>query len=292
MSDSFKKLFHWLGSALAVGGVVFVGYRFREYNFQLDESLGFGLWLLILTLMLVYGIANVLLALAWRDILQYFGASVNTLWAIRVYGYSQMAKYVPGNIMHMASRQGMGMASGVNGWQLAKSSFWELGLISIACLVFAMLVLPVLWPAFLKVVLYSSFFLTAIIIALIVKWISGSALARAYLYYVAFLFISGSIYALVILSLSNDFNDEPGGAYLLLCGAFVISWFAGMVTPGAPAGVGVREMVLMAILGAYIQEVDLLLSVLLSRIITIGGDTAFFLASFAIPTTEASVRDG
>ncbi|MDZ7598490.1 MAG: hypothetical protein U5J82_09410 [Desulfobacterales bacterium] len=33
--------------------------------------------------------------------------------------------------------------------------------------------------------------------------------------------------------------------FFALCGAYVIAWLAGLVTPGAPAGVGVRELVLV-----------------------------------------------
>ncbi len=64
-----------------------------------------------------------------------------------------------------------------------------------------------------------------------------------------------------------------------LVGAFVISWLVGLITPGAPAGVGVRELVLLFLLKGVVAEVDLLLAVALGRVITVIGDFLFFLGT-------------
>lgn len=48
--------------------------------------------------------------------------------------------------------------------------------------------------------------------------------------------------------------------------------------PGAPAGIGVRETVLVLLLGSYMIEADLLMAVLIGRIVTVFGDVIFFLA--------------
>ena len=40
-------------------------------------------------------------------------------------------------------------------------------------------------------------------------------------------------------------------------GAYVIAWLAGLVTPGAPAGVGVRELVMYALLPYLDQPIGL-----------------------------------
>jgi uncharacterized membrane protein YbhN (UPF0104 family) len=77
---------------------------------------------------------------------------------------------------------------------------------------------------------------------------------------------------------------------LLYCGAFVVAWLVGLVTPGAPAGVGVRELVLMALLKGLVPEDDLLMAVLLSRVVTVGGDGLFFLvvSLFSVRKTSLS----
>jgi uncharacterized membrane protein YbhN (UPF0104 family) len=64
---------------------------------------------------------------------------------------------------------------------------------------------------------------------------------------------------------------------LLYCGAFVVAWIVGLVAPGAPAGVGVRELVLIVLLKGLVLEVELLMAVLLSTVVTVVSDRLFSL---------------
>ena len=65
--------------------------------------------------------------------------------------------------------------------------------------------------------------------------------------------------------------------WLPLGGAYVLAWLVGLVTPGAPAGVGIRELVLLFVLKGVIPETDLLLAVVMGRVVTIFGDVLYFL---------------
>lgn len=56
----------------------------------------------------------------------------------------------------------------------------------------------------------------------------------------------------------------------------MIAWLAGLVTFGSPAGIGVREVVLLFLLGPMVVESDLLVIIILNRIITVIGDGIFF----------------
>jgi uncharacterized membrane protein YbhN (UPF0104 family) len=224
----------------------------------------------------VYGIANIMLALAWRNILINFGGKVDSLWAIKTYGLTQLAKYVPGNIMHLASRQAIGLAAGIPGWPLAKASLWELGLISITGALFFILVLP-------QFLLTASVSITVVIfvvvlgiIAVLLKRYTGLLIARALGYYTAFLATSGMVFVGLLALLVNEGSVTPSQASLF-CGAFVVAWLAGLVTPGAPAGIGVREFVLLVLLEGLVIQSDLIVAVLLSRMVTVAGDLLFFL---------------
>lgn len=64
--------------------------------------------------------------------------------------------------------------------------------------------------------------------------------------------------------------------WIPLSGVYVLAWLAGLVTPGAPAGVGVRELVLLFLLKGIVAEADLLLAVVLGRVVTVVGDFGFF----------------
>ena len=279
MSLIWKRALHWAGSALALLGIAFVALRLRDYGAELDFSrFDTTMWSVVVGFALIYGLANLMLALAWWNLLEQFNASISRRWAIKTYGISQLAKYVPGNIFHLAGRQAMGMAAGVPGWALAKSSVWELGLISFAGAVFGLLALPLLMPE-LPVAISVGMFVTLIVMAASLFWhFIGVPVALAFGWYVSFLAISGSLFVgLIELLGENHVNGGVPG--LALAGAYILAWLIGLVTPGAPAGLGVREMVLLFLLKGFVSESDLILAVLVGRMVTVVGDGMYFIVS-------------
>jgi hypothetical protein len=230
-------------------------------------------WSMVALFALIYGLANVMLALAWWNLLGYFGAKVTRHWSIRCYGITQLAKYVPGNIFHLASRQAMGMAAGVSAWLLVKSAVWELGSLSLAGAVLAFLALPFVLP-WVSIAWATVAFASAVgIIAFGLNYLRGPPAVCAFVWHVTFLAVSGLLFVGLIQLLVDDLSRLH---WVALCGAFVLAWLAGLVTPGAPAGVGVRELVLLFLLKGAISEADLVLTVVLGRVVTVAGDFGFF----------------
>lgn len=282
MSPTLKRGLHGGGTLLAIAGVVFVALRLHEQATDIDFTrLDWMVWSAVGGLALVYGLANLLLALAWWNLLEQLGAPASLRWVVKVYGISQIAKYVPGNIMHLAGRQALGLAAGLPGWPLAKSTVWELSLIAVAGALFGGLALPLLvggLPAGMELALFLAALGGAISL---LRRFAGPPAARALGLYAVFLAISGGLFvALVELVGSNGRQQEI--MLLAVIGAYVLAWLAGLVTPGAPAGVGVRELVLLILLNGVVGEAELLLAVLLGRMVTVAGDTAFLGMALAI----------
>ena len=279
MNPILKRTLHWAGSALALLGIAFVALRLRDYGAELDFSrFDTTRWSVVVGFALIYGLANLMLALAWWNLLAQFSASVSRRWAIKTNGISQLARYVPGNIFHLAGRQAMGVAAGVPGWALAKSSLWELGLISFSGAVFGLLALPLLMPE-LPVVISVGTFVTVIVIAASLFWhFVGVPVAHAFGWYVIFLAISGLLFVCLIQLLVERHITE-GMQLVPFVGAYVLAWLAGLVTPGAPAGLGVRELVLLFLLKGLVSEAELVLAVLLGRMVTVGGDVLIYIIS-------------
>ena len=288
-SVRLKHILHWTGSILSIAGVVFVAIKLSEYGGQIASRLTSANLLVLLGLAMVFATANLLLALAWKTLLQHFGSVVNFVWAMRTYGVSQLAKYVPGNIFHLAGRQAIGQAYGLPAWPLAKSSIWELGLISATGATFGVLVLPH-FVAVVSIPLATVAFVCLLVAVLtgLNKYV-GSPIACAVGLYAAFLTISGLIFTMLLTLLIAKYTVTPLQA-ISISGTFVVAWLVGMVTPGAPAGIGVRELVLVVLLKGIVPEADLLLAVLLSRVVTVSGDFLFYLASMAIPAGLTPVK--
>lgn len=276
MRPLLKRTLHWGGSAAAIAGIAFVALRLHDYGAEIDFArFDLTAWSWVAALALIYGLSNLMLALAWWNLLKQFGARTSRRWAVRVYGISQIAKYVPGNIFHLAGRQAMGMAAGLAGWPLAKSAVWELGLISATGGLFGLLALPLLVPG-LPVTASAGLFAASIGIAviLLLRFI-GLPAARTFGWHVGFLVISALLFV-GLVELLADNPDTGVGFWLPLGGAYVLAWLIGLVTPGAPAGVGVRELVLLFLLKGAVGEADLLLAVVMGRVVTVAGDLCFF----------------
>ena len=109
------------------------------------------------------------------------------------------------------------------------------------------------------------------------------------LFYIANYLILG----LILQIIAERLFDAQGAGILLLSGIFAVAWIAGFITPGAPAGLGVREVVLVAALTpVYDQQTAVGIAAVL-RIATVLGDGVAFLVGlglsrFARPTGEIS----
>ncbi|WP_262296284.1 hypothetical protein [Microvirga sesbaniae] len=283
-----KKHMHWFGSAVAVVGIFFVAIRLRDYSGQIDfKGLGSELWWAVGVCAVAYCIANNLMALGWWNLLVQFGAITPRRWAIRTYGISQLAKYVPGNIFHLAGRQAMGMASGVPGWSLAKSTFWELGLLAISGSMFGALVLPLLVPWLPMQLGIVAFVVAVAVVTAALAVYFGRAAVRAFGHYVSFVTLSGVLFVCLIEMVFPSAITSPSG-WIVLCSAYIVAWLIGLVTPGAPAGVGVRELILVFLLQGLVGESELLLTVVLGRIVTVTGDFLFFVTSWLQKKADAT----
>jgi hypothetical protein len=73
--------------------------------------------------------------------------------------------------------------------------------------------------------------------------------------------------------------DVADSHLLLLSGAFALSWIVGYITPGAPAGLGVREVVLVSLLTPALGGGNAVgLSLALRLATTIGDGVCFLFA--------------
>ena len=270
------KYLRWIGLALSLLGVGFVVVQLGAYAGDLDDFRpGFLQAVLLAILAIVYGGSNAALALAWRDLLEYCGAPSGVRWAVHVFGVTQLAKYIPGNFFHLASRQTIGMSDGHEAMPLLKSALWEFVAIMTSAAVFGLWLGPLLIHEF-SYTLGGSLFVAAVaVVGLGARRYFSTFVMRAVLWYVAFLLFSGLLFYATLQLLvphTNLLHALPG-----ICSAYVIAWLAGAITPGAPAGIGIREIVMFALLQPVVAESDLLVAIVLNRAITAGGDTLFYL---------------
>ena len=273
----------WAGLALSLVGVGFVISQLADYAAELgDFRPGTGQFSLLVVFAFAYGASNFALAFAWRELLEHCGAATAARWAVPVYGVTQLAKYIPGNFFHVAGRVTMGMSVGHNAGALVKSAVWELGAIATSAMVFAVWLAPSLFDGVTHVTAAVLFAIALVTMSVAVQRYFSAFVRRAMLWYVGFLFVSGVLFFATIQLLLQEENLLA--AFPSICSAYIIAWLAGAITPGAPAGIGIREVVIFALLKPLVAHSDLLIAIILSRAITAGGDALFYV--YALTATR------
>ena len=286
-----RQLLHFAGGCLALAGMVYVGIRLHVYWSGLSSlSLSLLSWSGIVGLAMFYGGANAFLAIAWWLLLRHHKESRPLSLTIKVFGISQLAKYVPGNVAHFAGRQALGMSYNMAGGPVAKSLIWELALLTLAAAQFGWMAIATVTP---HISHYAgiSFFCASFITTSYICWrLFGRDITRSFVCEVLFFFASALVFASLAFIMLET-KELPLSHFPSIGGAFILAWLAGFITPGAPAGIGVREGVLLFLLEGLAPETELLLLVLLSRLVSVLGDLLFFLIALISPTTPLTANE-
>jgi len=280
INKKLKKLIYRIGALISIASIFFsfrFVYQYRsEINFFniLRENV-----ITIISIVSVTITINFLLALAWRQILLGNGEKILPKEAISIYGLSQLAKYVPGNFFQFLSRQGIGMASGVNSKALAISSLIEVALLAISGVTFFLVFLIAKQTSL--IVAFLIFIAILIFIATAIKLNYNKHISGAFIFYTLFLVCSSVVF---IFTYHTVYKGTNLGVKQYLQGAigYILSWFLGFITPGAPAGIGIRELTLAKTLGPSMSEGTIIALTTISRLISVLSDIFYFLISFWI----------
>jgi hypothetical protein len=227
----------------------------------------------ILFLIIIATLINPLLGLGWRYILLSQDIKIKTGEAIQLYGITQLAKYIPGNIFQFIGRQGIGMSRGMDAYKLAISSIKEILYLGISGLMFFLIFL---------ISKYTNITFAAFLVGLLLIFgsltIQKKNSMRPLIFYISYLLISSLIFISTFkLVIENTHFDISG--YLTESVSFIFSWFIGFITPGSPAGLGIRELMLAKTIGQSIPASDLASIVFLSRVISVLADINYFIIS-------------
>jgi uncharacterized membrane protein YbhN (UPF0104 family) len=290
----YKKFLSIAGNILCAFGLVYVINRILENQGKIDWSLfdrKLIFWLVFF--ILVYCMANFLLASGWQKIMQYLGENVSIEMSIKIYGQSLLAKYIPGNIFQFAGRQALGVSNGYTNGPLARSIFWELGLLAATGFIFSTLALPLVISSVTPVIGLILFLFLFLILIAIIRAKFGMKVVFSSIAYIGFHIITSVIFLCIILVMYSQHSILDPWSIPGICGAYISAWLLGLLTPGAPGGMGVREFILLTLLKNSVNQTELLPIIIVSRLVTIGGDLFFYILSFLfIKVKQSQKPDG
>lgn len=304
-----KRAFHVLGviAALVASGA-FIAYVISALQGHDLSVYGTPRALVgIILAALVYGAGVPLLALAWREMLCGVGVSKHWRELVAIIGTTQIAKYVPGNIGQYLGRAAVSFANGIPaqafaitlvletllvvvaalavgvgtavfstiGLDLVRSKLWQLSVILIlaAGIAGGLLMFRELAPQLLRRVAprHASLLGNQILPP-------RNRLVRAFILYCLANLCVGS--GLVILA--HWLLPDSEHATALLVGCSALAWVVGFATPGAPAGLGVREGLLLLMLGPVFTPALAGILIIALRLATTLGDVLWFLAGLLL----------
>lgn len=315
-----KRWLRWLGSLLAIAGsVVFIGFVLRTLDFaSLREHLNPRSLVALGIATLLYTFVMPLSALAWQRTLAALGHRERLFPLVAIVSVTQVGKYLPGNVGHHVGRMGLSLALGIPLATLVASMAYEVALLLLAHLFIALASGALSGPglavllrlgngdhAIPVAVAIATLGLGALpLLSRLLPRLTGVVLKRRDasappplplpmttmfevlgLYAIAMLLTGGGLAALS----HGLFPGEPID-YALLVAAFTLAWAIGFVTPGAPAGLGVREGLLLLMLAHGLGTANAALLILMLRIATTLGDLVCFVAGLAMMPRARALR--
>lgn len=298
--NSARRAVKLLGLIATLASVVFVIWSVRDAGLLNDPRLhDVSAWQVIAVAAVGYAGSLLLLPEAWRLLVGSVGEqSLGRAEAFGIYGRSQIYKYLPTNLLHFVARHAALRARGVSHGAAAWGSVGEAGLISLAALFVAMccggvsgagaderLYLLVV-PAIGLVILFPV--MAGLAPKILGRWAVANgfaeaiasidarrAAAAALIIYALFFAMSGLIFA-GVATLSPHWSPN---VIALLVTIWSGSWILGFVTPGAAAGIGIRETLLIGALAAAGLGSDAVLIAVGMRVVTILGDILLAIAA-------------
>ena len=240
-------------------------------------------------------------ALAWKMTMQFiYGGLLPYKTLATVYVKANIAKYLPGNVMHFAGRNILAGRLGLSQLDTAFSSVTEILILALtACIWSAALAFDRLAYLIRRSVAMmqthallfagAAVALLAIISALVLfihkrgyvqkyrKFLTLGflrLLLRLFVMYSITLLVSG-FFMMLMFPVLFGASLTPHTVMLIIA-AYIVSWVSGYIVPGAPGGLGIRESVLVLILSSVFPQNQILLVAFLNRLLSIAGDAVAF----------------
>jgi hypothetical protein len=291
--------------AAAVGFLAWYGWRHAADLPELSWRAP-GLWVNLVAAIALYDVAAVVSAWNWRGLLSAFGGRSRRFVAESVYLMTQIGKYLPGNVGHFVGRVAVGRMRGISAASCAASMVCE-QLLTVSSAVLFVASGYLLSPADfepLEHYLPAAPWIAAILLAAAItpmvlgsvanrvgRWMPGR-LRPALLelrnlglpHIVGFVAVCCMVFVIFGVIVARVAEAVAGAPVLPIAAAavgFAAAWVLGLITPGAPGGMGVRETILVVCFAPLVGDGEAFTIALAMRLVSVLGDGTAFLIGFA-----------
>lgn len=308
-----RRIFRLTGAIVSILSIIAYIYILHG-AFLLDEfrnhlSGHFGISFLIASIL--YGFTIPAGAFGWKYLLSGMGIE-STLYKLSAIALvTQLGKYVPGNIGQLVGRTAMTMKIGLPPAGVVASIAYETALLLLVGVLFGFGAASLSGYQFGHLIesridiigfAVAALIVAVAVIGVVVKIVLRLDLSKfTYLrgaYSYSFrpsknsIVVAVAMYGLSYLTVGASAMTVASAIYpqidthlLQFVSAMSIAWIAGFVTPGAPAGIGIREILLTLMMGPSIGMHDASVFALIFRMVTISSDILCFVTGVLMMTS-------
>jgi len=292
-----RSAFGWIGAAVGLVALAFVLARLIQ---QLPHIPAID-WTYLAAgslagAVLLSTVPTIVAAAAMPLLLDVAGVSLSQRGSFALVGRSQIGKYLPGNVFHYLGRVALGVRSGLPAAPLALAVTVETGLTVVVALTVGIVgslregaMAPVLSDSFRRSIFTGAAVLAAIgLLPLVVprlrRGVRGFVAARRSYYASRQTLVAAVLYSLsfvalgvaIELLLRGVLGVDSQWGWVQFAWRFALVWVVGLLAIGAPAGLGVREALLLVWFSPVLGESVAVGLAALLRLVTIVADIVVF----------------
>lgn len=296
---NLKRIVSILGSVLTVAALFFLFHRFNQLRGEIDLEVFSSptTVLFLIVIAIVIGLGIITEGLNYRALIKDFsGVSFNRARAILIFTYANLYKYIPpGGIMYAAGRNRLAVENKelshakvllATATEAVISFLAALTVISVLVFEYALTLIRTtdIFNATLIFVTITSLVLLIALLCFIFRkrltelynnLVSGPHKIKFFNILKRY-----GVMLVLVTALSFSFTgvmfvigqEMTLNLAVTISGLFMLSWLIGFLTPGAPSGLGVRELVILMFIGGLVSEMTLLTAMVVHRLLAILGD--------------------
>ncbi len=303
-SARWKLVLRGLGTVFAIGSMVWYCYAlssrlevFKDLTLNSYSvgtiAIGIGLYPVI------YGIA----AGIWIYALKCLGIALPVRSAVSISFVSQFGKYIPGNVAHHVTRVVLAKQHGASPFHVVLSMLIEAGCLvacGMAVALTALITQQQLQTELAERIPSARWQWATLAFAFIsligaiwfyrrMKVSSKAVLEIRWLTYcIALTLVVFVVHGLIAQAILFGVFNVDNSSLIAVTGVFAFAWVIGFVTPGAPAGIGIRETVLTLGLSSVCEPGIALGLAAILRVVSALGDGLTFAVGLCLQRLRAA----
>jgi len=295
-----KRIVSWAGTALMIASLVFLVRRLFDLGADIDVAAlaSAGVIVGLVLVSLLEGLGILLAGSNFRALVRNVsGVLVDRPLALVVYTISNLYKYIPGGVMYVVGRNRLAVETeDLSHPEVALSTVIEGALVAVAAIVIVIVTVfdhaheylrQVELPTTIAIVLITIVVLAGSVAFSFRRKIAAGlgtlfkqmqvlkplVLVKRFGFALLIMVLWGGTFLATLIVLGQEM---PPGFAPTIIGLFLLAWLAGFLTPGAPSGLGVRELILLMFMGSVLDEGILLSAMVIHRVLAAAGDVAAY----------------